>query len=330
MRSSQHDGSQPPTLSIIVPAFNEEAAIVHTIEAVVAEVERTGESFELVIVDDGSRDATPRLLERASSADPRVRPVYLSRNFGKEAALAAGLGVARGDALLFIDADLQHPPSLIPDMVARWREGYDVVSATKESRGRESLVYKVMAKLFNVLMGGAAGNSFRGASDFKLLDRQVCDAIKACPERGRFFRGLVTWVGFRTTTIPFQVAERVAGETKWSLRALVRYSLQNLIAFSAFPLHLVAMGGFATLLFAVGLSAQTLYRYVVGEALSGFTTVILVQLVLGGVLLAGLGVIALYVAELYREVKARPVFVVRHPRAERRGESVADDAQGGD
>lgn len=230
--------------------------------------------------------------------------------------MAAGLAEARGRAVLLMDADLQHPPDLIPRMVELWDQGYDVVSAVKETRARESLLYRAMTGLFNKLMGGAAGGSFRGASDFKLLDRQVVDALASCPENTRFFRGLVTWVGFRTATIPFKVAERVAGTTKWSPFGLVRYSLRNLIAFSALPLKLVAAVGFGTLVFAGGLAAQTLWRYLAGQALSGFTTVILLQLILGGLLLSGIGVIALYIAELYEEVKRRPVFLVRRQRPE--------------
>jgi len=163
-------------------------------------------------------------------------------------------------------------------------------------------------------MGGAAGESFRGASDFKLLDRQVIEALAQCSERSRFFRGLVTWVGFRTAEVPFAVQPRAAGRTKWSVWGLVRYSIRNLVAFSALPLKLVATSGFVTLVFAAGLAVQTLWRYLAGRAVSGFTTVILLQLILGGLLLTSVGIIAVYVAEIYDEVKRRPVFVVKRPR----------------
>jgi dolichol-phosphate mannosyltransferase len=306
-------------LSVVIPAYNEADVIERCLEVVRAQLgahlEKTRRSFEIVFVDDGSRDATPETLQRASEADPRVRVVLLSRNFGKESAMAAGLEAARGRAVLLMDADLQHPPDLIPRMVDLWDEGYEIVSAVKAERARESFVYRVMAAMFNLLMGGAAGRSFRGASDFKLLDRQVVDALAACPERSRFFRGLVTWIGFKTAEIPFTVAARAGGETKWSLGGLIRYSLKNLISFSAMPLKLVAAMGFGTLVFAAGLGVQTLYRYLAGQAVSGFTTVILLQLILGGLTLTSLGVIALYIAEIYDEAKRRPVFVVRRPRA---------------
>jgi len=308
-------------ISVVIPVFNEAKAIETSLAAVRGHVEKTGRSFEILCVDDGSRDGTHEVLARLVRADPRLVVVPLSRNFGKEAAMAAGLAEARGRAVLLLDADLQHPPELIPRMVELWEEGNDVVSAVKEERAEESTLYRGMTRVFNGLMAGASGGSFRGASDFKLLDRQVVDALNQCPERSRFFRGLVTWVGFRTAEIPFTVAARVAGESKWSTWGLVRYSVRNLIAFSALPLKLVAAAGFATLFFAAGLAVQTLWRYLAGQAVSGFTTVILLQLILGGILLTSVGVIALYVAEIYAEVKHRPVFLVRRPRDEDPGEA---------
>lgn len=303
-------------LSVVIPVYNEEAAIEHSLEVVGQHLGRIGRSYEIVCVDDGSRDGTLDKLHALARADARIRPVPLARNFGKEAAMAAGLSEARGRALIFMDADLQHPPALIARMVELWAEGYDVVSAVKETRAKESLLYRMMSWIFNALMAGASRGRFRGASDFKLIDRQVVDALMQCPERNRFFRGLVTWVGFRTIEIPFTVAERVAGITKWSIVGLIRYSIRNLIAFSALPLKMVSAMGFGTLVFAAGLAAQTLWRYLEGEALSGFTTVILLQLILGGLLLTSVGVIAIYVAVIYDEVKHRPMFLVRRARDE--------------
>jgi dolichol-phosphate mannosyltransferase len=303
-----------PDVSVVLPVYDEEESIGLTLAAVRAQLLLTGATFEVVTVDDGSRDATLARLEQAARDDSSVRVVRLSRNFGKESALAAGLDAARGRAVIVMDADLQHPPEVIPRMVALWREGNDVVSAVKEARSGEGLTYRALAALFNALMGSAAGESFRGASDFKLLDRQVIDALAQCSERSRFFRGLVTWVGFRTAEVPFSVQPRAAGRTKWSVWGLVRYSIRNLIAFSALPLKLVAASGFVTLVFAAALAVQTLWRYLAGRAVSGFTTVILLQLILGGLLLTSVGIIAVYVAEIYDEVKRRPVFVVKKPR----------------
>ena len=302
-------------LSVILPMFNEEGVATLALGEVKQQLEGLGVSFELVCVDDGSQDATLARVMAAAAADARIVPIVLSRNYGKEAALAAGLGAARGDAVLLMDSDLQHPPELIPQLLAKWREGFDVVNAVKANRGREGLSYRSMAYIFNRLMGSTANQAFHGASDFKLLDRQVVTALLSLPEKTRFFRGLVAWVGFRTAQVSFDVAPRAGGETKWSTRALVRYSLRNLISFSEFPLKLVAWAGFSTLLFAGAVALHTLYRYATGTAITGFTTVILLQLVLGGLLLASVGVLALYLAQLYAEVKARPTYIVRNPRA---------------
>jgi glycosyltransferase involved in cell wall biosynthesis len=300
-------------LSVVLPMHNEEQMVDRALGELTKTLTALGRSFELVCVDDGSRDATLALLQAQAARDARVVPVTLSRNFGKEAALAAGLASARGRAVIVMDADLQHPVELLPKLVELWEQGHEVVSAVKQTRTRESLTYRSLAKLFNLLMGGAAGTNFQGASDFKLLDREVVDALVALPERHRFFRGLVTWVGYRTCEVPFDVAERAAGTTKWSPLGLVRYSLRNLVAFSALPLRAVAALGFVTLLFAGGLAVQTLYRYLRGDALSGFTTVILLQLILGGLLLTSVGVIAVYLSAIYEELKGRPLFIVRKP-----------------
>lgn len=300
-------------VSVVLPMYNEEELAGHSVGTVQGVLEATGRSFEIVCVDDGSGDGTLQRLEQLAARDPRVVVVPLSRNFGKEAALAAGLATARGSAVIVMDADLQHPPDVISRMLELWDEGYNVVSAVKERRAREGLLYRAMARVFNVLMGGAAGHNFRGASDFKLLDRQVVDTVVELPERARFFRGLVTWVGYRTAEVPFAVADRAGGQTKWSNFALFRYSVRNLVAFSVLPLRLVALLGFVTLMFAGALAVQTLYRYLRGEALSGFTTVILLQLMLGGLLLTSVGVIAMYLSAMYEELKQRPIFIVRKP-----------------
>ena len=303
-----------PELSVVLPMYNEEGVAQMALDEVRGQLERLSTSYEILCIDDGSLDGTLSALAAAASADERIRPVVLSRNYGKEAALAAGLSAARGEAVLLMDSDLQHPPDLIPEMVSKWREGFDVVNAVKSDRGEEGMTYRFMAWLFYRLMGSENPRAFQGSSDFKLLDRQVVDALINLPEKTRFFRGLVAWVGFRATDVRFKVAPRHGGSTKWSLRALIRYSLRNLISFSEFPLKVVAGIGFATLIFAAVVAVQTLYRYVTGSAITGFTTVILLQLVLGGLLLTSMGVLALYMAQLYAEVKARPTFIVRRDR----------------
>jgi len=301
-------------LSVVVPLYNEQDSLEILIPALVTQLCAAGHPFEILCVDDGSRDGTLEQLYRRAREDTRIRVLALSRNFGKEAAMAAGLEVASGRAVLFIDADLQHPPELIPQMLELWRSGYDVVNGVKERRGRESIFYRAAASVFNRLMAGAADADFRGASDFKLLDRQVVDVLKRLPETRRFFRGLVAWSGFQSVRLPYQVQQRARGSTKWSSLGLVRYSIRNLLAFSEMPLRAIAVTGFCTLVFSWLLAAWQLYRFITGWTLSGFTTVILLQLFLDGLLLTGVGIVAIYLAEMYAEVKQRPLFVVRHPR----------------
>lgn len=311
--------SEPVELSVVLPMHNEAATVAPALSAIGAQLDTLGRTYELVCVDDGSSDGTWQALVNAKTLDSRVRAVRLSRNFGKEAAMSAGLAAARGNAVLLMDADLQHPAELLPELVTRWDEGFDIVNAVKRSRGQESVFYRAFAKLFNVALGQAAGGNFQGASDFKLLDRTVVDVLLSLPEKTRFFRGLVHWVGFAATEVPFEVAPRVAGESSWGIWGLVRYSIRNLLAFSALPLRLVATLGFSTLGFAFVLGLWTLYRKLIrGDALTGFTTVILLQLILGGLLLSGVGVIALYLSAIFEELKGRPTYIVRPATRSRR------------
>lgn len=303
-----------PELSIILPMYNEEAVAERAVAEVSAQLMTLGRSFELLCVDDGSADGTARVLQAIAALDDRVVPVIFSRNFGKEAAMAAGLELARGQAVLLMDADLQHPPELIPQLVAAWEQGFDVVDAVKAHRGAEGLAYKLAARAFYALMGDSVGQRLHGSSDFKLLDRQVVDAVLACPERSRFFRGLVAWVGFRVKQVPFEVQARAAGQTSWGLRGLIAYSLRNILAFSTVPLRVVAALGFVTVALDVLLGVQTLWNWWRGVAVDGFTTVILVQGLLGGLILIALGVVAIYLAQVAEEQKARPMYLVRRPR----------------
>lgn len=312
-------------VSLVVPFFDEQDVIDILMPALVEQMGPSQHAFEIVCIDDGSTDGTLSRLYRHAEADPRVKVVSLSRNFGKEAALAAGLEVARGDAVLFLDADLQHPPELIPKMLELWHSGYDVVNGVKEQRAREALSYRLLAGLFNRMMGEAAAVDFRGASDYKLLDRQVANVIRELPETRRFFRGLVAWSGFRTVQVPFKVNQRAAGKTKWSALGLLRYSVRNLLAFSEMPLRAIAAVGFGTLIFSALLALWQVFRFVTGNTLSGFTTVILLQLFLDGLLLSGVGIVAVYLAEMYAEIKQRPLFVIRRPRAAENELAVSPD-----
>lgn len=307
--------AQQVELSIIVPAFNEAEALPRLVVEVGRVMAELRCSYEIVIVNDGSSDGTEACLSALSQTHPgTIMAVNLSRNFGKEAAMAAGLESARGQCLVFIDADLQHPPELLGRMHAEWRRGSDIVNAVKRKRANEPGLYVWLANAFNRLMTGMIGSDMSGASDYKLIDRQVADVLMECPERNRFFRGLVAWVGFDVANIEFDVQEREHGNSKWSLWSLVRYSVTNMVSFSSWPLRAVGMVGFVTAALGMLLLIQTLVRYAMGQAASGFTTVIATQLLLSGMLLTALGVISVYLSHMYEEQKQRPLFIVKKPR----------------
>lgn len=298
-------------LSVVIPAYNEAGNLRSIVDSVKQNVASLFDSLEIIVVNDGSTDQTQDVLTSISRADSSIKPVAFSRNFGKEAAIEAGLELSRGDAVLLIDADLQHPPSLIPEMVEKWRAGAHVVNAKKRDRGNESTAYGLASRLFYRLFSAAAGVEFKGASDFKLLDREVVDALNACREHARFFRGLVAWIGFDQADVLFDVKPRSVGHSSWSTLSLIKYSARNLITFSSLPLTAIAVCGFALTVFSLLLIAQTLVRYMMGSSLSGFTTVIIAQSAFSGAILFAIGVIALYVGRVYEEQKNRPTYIVR-------------------
>ncbi|MBP7402131.1 MAG: glycosyltransferase family 2 protein [Clostridia bacterium] len=298
-------------LNILIPFYNEEKQIPVTLAEVRRVMEASGETYTVVAVDDGSSDGTWAAIRSASSADPRVRGLRLSRNFGKESALCAALDAADGDAVVVMDGDLQHPPRHIPEMVRLWREdGYDVVEGVKSDRGRESLGSKLSAKLFYGMFRRLAGIDLRGASDFKLMDRKVVEAWRRLPEHETFFRGMSAWLGFRRATIRFEVEERTVGTSKWSLGRLLSLSLQAIASFSARPLQAASTVGVLLVFLAGILAVQTLVNWLLGNAASGFTTVILLELLIGGCVLLSLGLLGVYIARIFSEVKGRPRYIV--------------------
>ncbi len=301
----------PIRLSVVLPMFNEEDIALETIEEVSHQLARIGHPYEIVCVNDGSADRTAELLDQQARANPAVIPVHLSRNFGKEGALAAGLSASSGDATILMDADLQHPPKLIPQMVDLWQQGYDIVEARKSRRAKESLLYRMLASMFYSIARHSSGADIRGSSDFKLLDRQVVDALIALPEKSRFFRGLVKWIGFETAVIDFEVEDRAGGKSGWSVGNLLRYAVNNILAFTVAPLHFVAWLGLVTTIIGVAFGVQTMVNYVNGNAVSGFTTVILLLICFAGIILTAVGTVAVYLAKVLEEVKGRPVYIVR-------------------
>lgn len=305
------DSNQSKLLSVVVPAHNEAAGITHAIDVIATTLASCGMKLEIIVVDDGSRDATFERVKDRSIADSRVKGIRFTRNFGKEAALLAGLRVASGEAVVTIDSDLQHPPALIPKMIEEWRKGAMVVDAVKRSRENDGILTRLRAGLFNSLLTRLGGINMENSSDFKLLDRVVVDAIaRELPERQRFYRGLADWVGYRHASIPFDVETRAEGEGKWSLWKLVQLATTAIVSFTSAPLRIVTVLGLVTLVFAFGVAVEALIGWFRGRAVSGFTTTIITLLLLGSFIMISLGIIGEYIAKIYDEIKARPGYLI--------------------
>ena len=266
--------------------------------------------YELMFVDDGSKDKTWDCIVQASKEDRHVHGVHFSRNFGKESAIFAGLASASGDCVAVMDCDLQHPPQTLVEMYRKWEEGFEVVEGVKRSRGKESFLHAVSAGSFYKIMSSATKIDMTHASDFKLLDRKAVNAILEMPERNAFFRAQSSWIGFKTTSVAFDVQEREAGESKWNTRSLIRYAVSNIVGYSTAPMQVVTAAGIVTFLLAVVMGIQTLVRYFAGKAVEGFTTVILLILIIGSMIMISLGMIGYYIARIYQEVQGRPRYII--------------------
>jgi polyisoprenyl-phosphate glycosyltransferase len=300
-----------PFLSVVMPVFREGSQLSAFLAAVRSSLSQCKLPYELVLVDDGSPDDTWRAITAESKSCRAIRALRLSRNFGKESALCAGMEHARGDAIIVMDADGQHPPTLLPDMVRMWQSsGADIVEAVKRKRGSESFSSKLGAMLFYFILNKLSGFHFKGASDYKLMNRKAVDAWLRMHERNVFFRGMTVWMGFTTVQIPFEVVPRSAGQSTWSVFKRLKLALVGITAFSSFPLHLVTFAGVIFLCLSVLLGIQTLYLKLAGEAVSGFATVILLELIIGSCLMISLGIIGEYLARIYEEVKGRPRYIV--------------------
>lgn len=297
-------------LSVVLPSYNEEMNIANTAKTLTELFEKEQMEFELVFVSDGSRDGTFAEIKKASEADPRIKGVEFSRNFGKEAGIFAGLELATGDAVIVMDCDLQHPPEVVPKMWELWKQGAQIVEGKKSSRGKESIFYKMSAGLFYKIMSGLIQMDMSSSSDFKLLDRKVVDVLLQLPERNTFFRALTFWAGFDSQTVEYEVQERKFGTSKWNLFSLMKYAIANATSFSTLPLQLVTFMGTVSIIFSVILGIQTLVKYLTGNSVEGFTTVILLILIIGGFIMLSLGIIGHYIARVYEEVKGRPKYVI--------------------
>jgi glycosyltransferase involved in cell wall biosynthesis len=277
-------------LSVVIPAHNESAGIAHALESIKTILDSCAMEWEIIVVDDGSRDNTFARLKELAQTDSRIKSVRLSRNFGKEAALLAGLRTARGVAVITIDSDLQHPPQLIPDMIEAWRKGAKVVDAVKRCRENDGILTRLRARVFNSLLSKLGGINLQNSSDFKLMDRMVVDTIaRDLPENSRFYRGLSDWV---------------------ELWGLISLATTAIVSFTSAPLRIVTILGFTTMLFGLGVAAEALTRWFQGDAVSGFTTIVITLLILGSFIMISLGIIGEYIAKIYDEVKHRPSYLI--------------------
>lgn len=297
-------------LSIVLPAYNEEQNIANTTKVLSEMLEVAEIEYELIFVSDGSRDGTFSEIQKVAADNARIHGAEFSRNFGKESAIFAGLEMASGDAVVVMDCDLQHPPESVLEMWELWQEGAQVVEGVKRNRGKEKLGYKLSAGLFYKIMSKLIKMDMSASSDFKLLDRKVVEVLLILPERNTFFRALSFWTGFRQEKVYYEVQERQFGESKWSFFSLMKYAITNVTSFSTLPLQMVTVMGMVSILLSLILFVQTIIRYLMGMAVEGFTTVILLILIVGGLLMLSLGVIGHYIARIYEEVKARPKYII--------------------
>jgi polyisoprenyl-phosphate glycosyltransferase len=303
----------PTLLSVVAPVYDEEELVGEFITRTLAAV--AAYDFELVIVNDGSCDSTPELLDRIAASDSRVRVIHLSRNFGHQAALTAGLEHAAGDVVAMIDADLQDPPELIGEMIAQWSQGADVVYAVRKQREGETAFKLATASWFYKLFDKLAQVDLEpNSGDFRLLDRRALDALLAMTERSRFLRGMTVWVGFTQTAVPYERDARHAGETKYTLRKMLRFSLDAIASFSHLPLQLATYVGLLSAGVAFIAIPVVILLRIFDSYLPGFSSITIAILLLGGIQLIALGVIGEYVGRIYDEVKHRPLYIVREER----------------
>lgn len=305
-----------PVLSVVAPCFEEEAVL----ERFHAELTRALRDldFELVLVDDGSRDRTLEVMNALAARDPRVVPLSLSRNFGQAAALSAGLDAARGDAVVLMDADLQHPPELVLEMVERWRAGADVVSAVRRTTADASFFKRASSAGFYWLLNRVSEVPIEpGAADFCLLSKRVRDVLVAMPERHRFLRGLVAWVGFRRVFLEYDAPPRAAGETKYGARKMLRMALDGIFAFSTAPIRFAVRAGLFVVALGLVYVAYVLWRVATGGTVAGWASLMCVMLVLGGLQIVVAGLLGEYLARTFEQSKGRPIYVLKQGRDER-------------
>ena len=297
-------------LSVIIPAYNEELSIDKAYYTISDILKSNNINNEIIFIDDGSTDATFEKIKNLSQKESNITGLHFSRNFGKEAAISAGLASATGDCVVVIDCDLQHPPQKIVDMYRLWEKGYDIVEGIKKTRGTENKIHGFAAKSFYSIISALVGFDMSNASDFKLLDRKVVDILNRMPERKGFFRAISFWVGFNKATVEFEVNERLEGNSKWSSVGLFKYALSNISSYSTAPMQIVTVFGFIMLIIFVVFCVWALIDKISGRALEGITTVIIILIFTGSIMMISLGIIGYYVARIYEEIKGRPKYII--------------------
>ncbi len=304
------------TYSVIVPMYNEELVIEHTYERLKETMDEAGEPYELIFVNDGSKDRTVELVNLIAECDPNVRLVDFSRNFGHQIAISAGMDYAKGDAVVVIDADLQDPPSVILAMIEKWKEGYEVVYGRRLKRKGETLFKKLTAKAFYRLLRSMTNVDIPlDTGDFRLIDRKVCDVLRGLKEKNRFVRGLISWIGFRQTSVEYVREERFAGETKYPLKKMISFALDGITSFSYKPLKIATYLGFLLSLSSFAYLLIVLYQgFFTDTTQPGWATIVVLNLLFNGIILILLGVIGEYIGRIYDESKDRPLYIVREAR----------------
>lgn len=297
-------------LSVIIPSYNEELMVEKASDVIGNILKNEKIDYEIIFIDDGSKDNTIKILKKLSSTNKNIRFVSFSRNFGKEAAIFAGLKYAQGSCCAVIDCDLQHPPEKLVEMYKLWIQGYEVIEGIKKDRGKENYIYRNLAGLFYKTISKLSGTDMENTSDYKLLDKKVVDILNEMPEKHVFFRALSSWVGFKSVNIYYEVQDRQAGETKWSNKNLFKYALNNITSFSSLPLQVVTIFGLILLALSLVMGTITLVKFFRGNSVEGFTTVILLLLIIGSMLMISLGIVGFYISKIYEEIKSRPRYIV--------------------
>jgi polyisoprenyl-phosphate glycosyltransferase len=302
-----------PTISIVIPVFNEAESLPLLFDHLKPVLQALPYTFEIVFVDDGSTDQTYQLIKEHQRHDRRVKALSFSRNFGHQAALTAGLQYATGDAVITMDGDLQHPPSLIPSLIEKWREGFQIVFTTREATADEPLLKKITSRLFYRIINAFSDTPVQPfGADFRLLDRKVVNSLNTLEERDRFLRGLIGWMGFASVGVPFTADARVAGTSKYSTKKMVKLAVDGITSFSAAPLHFVTYLGLIVSFFSFLYGLYSIYAYFfTSRTIPGWTSILVAVLFLGGVQLISIGFLGEYLIRVYNEAKGRPLFIIK-------------------